>query len=72
MLTQQLDSVGKRSSPRLPRARVKCIRGRDSRLEREVAIKVRPESFATDRDRMARFERLIELSARKVRRIRAN
>jgi hypothetical protein len=32
-------------------------RARDSRLGREVAIKVLPESFAADPDRVARFER---------------
>ncbi len=46
--------------------------GRDSDLGRDVALKVLPDDVASDRDRMARFERLIELSARKVRRIRAN
>ena len=30
---------------------------RDSKLNREVAIKVLPEAFACDADRMARFER---------------
>lgn len=29
----------------------------DTRLGREVAVKVLPEPFATDVDRMARFER---------------
>jgi hypothetical protein len=32
-------------------------RARDDRLGREVAIKVLPEGFAADRDRLARFER---------------
>jgi Tol biopolymer transport system component len=32
-------------------------RGRDPRLERDVAIKILPSAFATDRDRVARFER---------------
>lgn len=32
-------------------------RARDTRLGREVAIKVLPESFAADADRRARFER---------------
>jgi serine/threonine protein kinase len=31
-------------------------RARDSRLQREVAIKVLPEIMATERDRIARFE----------------
>src|ERR671924_414285 len=30
-------------------------RARDSRLERHVAIKILPDAFATDRDRLARF-----------------
>ncbi|MGA9884897.1 MAG: serine/threonine-protein kinase, partial [Candidatus Acidiferrales bacterium] len=32
-------------------------RARDSKLERDVAIKVLPETFARDQDRMARFQR---------------
>ena len=32
-------------------------RGQDSKLDREVAIKVLPESFAADEERVARFER---------------
>ncbi len=32
-------------------------RARDAKLQRDVAIKVLPESFADDRDRLARFER---------------
>jgi serine/threonine protein kinase len=32
-------------------------RARDSKLGRDVAIKVLPEAFARDADRMARFER---------------
>src|ERR1035437_9707573 len=31
-------------------------RARDTRLDREVAIKVLPESFARDADRLRRFE----------------
>ena len=32
-------------------------RARDTRLDREVAIKTLPEEFETDPDRMARFDR---------------
>ena len=32
-------------------------RGRDLRLKRDVAIKILPDAFASDRDRAARFER---------------
>src|SRR5262245_33338722 len=32
-------------------------RARDTRLDRDVALKILPDSFATDTDRLARFER---------------
>src|SRR5262245_23255830 len=32
-------------------------RARDSKLQREVAVKVLPEAFAADAERLARFER---------------
>ena len=38
-------------------------RARDTRLKREVAIKVLPEAFAHDPDRLARFQREAELLA---------
>ena len=38
-------------------------RARDSRLGRDVAIKILPESFAADPDRLARFEREAQLLA---------
>src|SRR5580704_9310941 len=38
-------------------------RARDSKLKREVALKVLPDSFASDPDRMARFQREAELLA---------
>jgi serine/threonine protein kinase len=38
-------------------------RARDTRLKREVAIKILPEAFALDADRLARFEREAQLLA---------
>src|SRR5262245_62052473 len=38
-------------------------RARDTRLKREVALKILPESFATDPDRLARFQREAEVLA---------
>src|SRR5580658_7687136 len=38
-------------------------RARDTKLKREVALKVLPDSFARDRDRMARFQREAEVLA---------
>ena len=38
-------------------------RARDTRLKRDVALKVLPESFATDPDRLARFQREAEVLA---------
>jgi serine/threonine protein kinase len=38
-------------------------RARDTRLKREVALKVLPDSFASDPERMARFQREAELLA---------
>lgn len=38
-------------------------RARDTRLNREVAIKVLPETLLTDRDRLARFEREAQVLA---------
>jgi len=38
-------------------------RARDTKLDRDVAIKVLPEDFATDADRLARFEREAKLLA---------
>jgi len=39
------------------------FRARDTKLEREVAIKVLPAAFVEDRDRLARFEREAKLLA---------
>jgi serine/threonine protein kinase len=38
-------------------------RARDTRLERDVAIKALPEAFSSDPDRLARFEREAKLLA---------
>src|ERR1700680_19455 len=38
-------------------------RARDSKLKRDVAIKVLPEAFARDAERMARFQREAEVLA---------
>jgi serine/threonine-protein kinase len=38
-------------------------KARDTRLKRDVAIKVLPETFTTDPDRLARFQREAELLA---------
>ncbi len=38
-------------------------RARDTKLDRDVAIKVLPKDFATDQDRLARFEREAKLLA---------
>ena len=38
-------------------------RATDARLNRDVALKILPEAFATDRERMARFEREAQLLA---------
>jgi serine/threonine protein kinase len=38
-------------------------RARDTRLKREVALKVLPDAFAGDPERMARFQREAELLA---------
>ena len=38
-------------------------RGRDTKLKRDVAIKVLPEEFSRDRDRITRFQREAEVLA---------
>ena len=38
-------------------------RAEDTRLKREVALKVLPDSFTADPDRMARFQREAEVLA---------
>ena len=39
-------------------------RARDTKLDRDVAIKILPEAFAHDADRLARFEREAQSSPR--------
>src|SRR3954463_2022725 len=39
------------------------FRGRDSRLQRDVALKLLPENFASDPDRLARFQREAQVLA---------
>ena len=39
------------------------FRGRDSRLQRDVALKLLPEHFAHDADRLPRFEREAQVLA---------
>ena len=41
----------------------RCIERRDTTLNREVALKVLPEAFASDPDRLARFEREAQVLA---------
>ena len=38
-------------------------RARDAKLQRDVAIKILPPAFATDPDRLARFEREAQVLA---------
>ena len=38
-------------------------RARDAKLKRDVALKVLPEAFANDSERMARFQREAEILA---------
>ena len=38
-------------------------RARDTRLKREVALKILPDSFANDPERLARFQREAEVLA---------
>ena len=38
-------------------------RARDTRLKRDVALKILPDSFATDPERLARFQREAEILA---------
>jgi serine/threonine protein kinase len=38
-------------------------KARDTRLKRDVAVKILPESFASEPDRLARFQRETEILA---------
>jgi serine/threonine protein kinase len=38
-------------------------RAKDTKLHRDIALKILPEAFANDRDRMARFEREAQVLA---------
>ena len=38
-------------------------RARDTKLNRDVALKVRPDAFASDHDRLAQFQREAQLTA---------
>ena len=38
-------------------------RARDTRLQRDVALKILPEAFASDPERLARFEREAQMLA---------
>ncbi|TDI44184.1 MAG: serine/threonine-protein kinase, partial [Acidobacteria bacterium] len=51
------------SSGRLLPTRSEVYRARDTKLDRDVAIKVLPEEFAKDEERLARFEREAKLLA---------
>ena len=51
------------SSGRLLPTRREVYRARDTKLDRDVAIKVLPEEFANDDERLARFEREAKLLA---------
>ena len=42
---------------------VEVYRGRDTKLNREVAIKILPEAFAPDQNRMVRFAREAQVLA---------
>lgn len=41
-------------------------RARDSRLKRDVAIKILPEEFSRDHDRVSRFQREAEVQMRRA------
>ena len=41
-------------------------RARDTRLEREVAIKILPEDFSNDSERVTRFRREAQLLASRI------
>ena len=49
--------------PLAPVAWARCMRGRDSKLNRDVAIKVLPDTLTSDPDRLARFRREAQMLA---------
>ena len=58
LLLQAPASARTRSSPPSgPAGWAKVYRARDTRLDRDVAIKILPEAFAADAERIARFQR---------------
>ena len=46
---------------------VEVYRARDTKLDRDVAIKVLPESLAADPDRIARFQREVRAGSYGIR-----
>ena len=60
---QQRTQTSSCSSGRLLPTRSEVYRARDGKLDRDVAIKVLPEEFARDKERLARFEREAKLLA---------
>ncbi len=63
-------NVGSRLGPSSVTAKIgeggmgEVYRARDTKLDRDVALKVLPEAFTQDPDRLARFERKAKVLAR--------
>ena len=62
-VTRLLDAVERGEPLAADRRHWAVYRATDTKLDREVAIKVLPESFAQDKERLARFEREAKLLA---------